>query len=141
MARPINKLTALEVEAKTEPGRHSDGGGLYLLVDGKGRRSWVFMYKWRGRQREAGLGSASKGFVTLKAAREKAAEGRALIADGRDPLGGPIRPTTERRRARVSGAARLRLSSVVLSFPAQSARIWRRPFSGSSATIREGVGQ
>jgi integrase len=86
MARPINKLTALEVEAKTEPGRHSDGGGLYLLVGGKGRRSWVFMYKWRGRQREAGLGSARRGFVTLKAAREKASEGRALIADGRDPL-------------------------------------------------------
>ena len=53
---------------------------------------------------------------------------------------GPIRPTTERRRARRSGAPKLPLSSVVLSFPAQSARIWRRPFCGWSAMIHEHSG-
>ncbi len=86
MTRPLNKLTARQVETAMSPGRHSDGGGLYLLVDGRGRRSWVFMFKRNGRQREAGLGSAAKGFVSLKVARDKAAEGRALLASGRDPL-------------------------------------------------------
>src|SRR5271157_4825984 len=69
-----------------EPGRHSDGGGLYLAIGSEGRRSWTFMYTWRGKQREAGLGSASKGGVSLKAAREKAAEGRAMLETGVDPL-------------------------------------------------------
>ena len=39
-----------------------------------------------GKQREAGLGAAGKGGVSLKAAREKAAEGRALLAGGVNPL-------------------------------------------------------
>jgi integrase len=95
MTRAIHKLTALEIERIAEPRRHSDGGGLYLLVDGKGRRSWVFMYTWRGRQREAGLGPAGKHFVTLKTAREKAAEARALIKAGRDPLDEWRKPEAE----------------------------------------------
>ena len=86
MARAIHKLTARQVETLAKPGRHSDGGGLYLAIGSEGRRSWAFMYTWRGRQREAGLGSASKGGVSLKAAREKAAEGRALLKAGVDPL-------------------------------------------------------
>jgi hypothetical protein len=46
----------------------------------------------------------------------------------------------ERRRARRSGAPKRMQSSVVLSFPAQSARIWRRPFCGWSAMIHEHSG-
>ena len=85
MARPLNKLTARQVET-AGPGRYSDGGGLYLRIDDEGRRRWVFRYAWRGKKPEAGLGSAGKSGVTLKAAREKAAEGRALVAADHDPL-------------------------------------------------------
>jgi hypothetical protein len=70
MARAIHKLTARRVETLIEPGRHSDGGGLYLSISREGWRRWVFMYTWRGKQREAGLGSAGKGGASLKAARE-----------------------------------------------------------------------
>jgi integrase len=87
MARSINKLSARAAETLSKPGRHSDGGGLYLSISGEGRRRWVFLYRWRGRLREAGLGSASKGGVPLKAAREKAAQGRALVKAGVDPIG------------------------------------------------------
>ena len=69
MARAIHKLTTRAVETISKPGRHSDGGGPYLSI-GEGRRRWVFMYTLRGKQREAGLGSAGKGGVPLKAARE-----------------------------------------------------------------------
>jgi hypothetical protein len=45
-----------------EPGRHSDGGGLYLAIEtgDHARRAWVFMYRERGsgRRRELGLGAA-----------------------------------------------------------------------------------
>jgi integrase len=86
MARAIHKLTARAAETLAKPGRHSDGGGLYLSISGEGRRRWVFLNTWRGRQREAGLGAAGKGGVSLKAAREKAAEGRALVKAGVDPI-------------------------------------------------------
>jgi integrase len=86
MARAIHKLTARVAETLVKPGRHSDGGGLYLSISGEGRRRWVFLYTWRGKQREAGLGAAGKGGVSLKAAREKAAEGRALVKAGVDPI-------------------------------------------------------
>jgi integrase len=87
VVRHLNKLSARAVETLAKPGRHSDGGGLYLSISGEGRRRWVFMYMRCGKQREAGLGSAAKGGVSLKAAREKAAEARALLKAGRDPLG------------------------------------------------------
>jgi integrase len=86
MARAIHKLSARAAERISKPGRHSDGGGLYLSVSGEGRRRWVFLYTWRGKLREAGVGSASKGGVSLKAAREKAGEGRALVNTGLDPI-------------------------------------------------------
>ena len=86
MARAIHKLLARAVEALSKPGRHSDGGGLYLSISKDGRRRWTFMYTWRGRQREAGLGPAGPGGASLKEARDKAAEGRKLIRGGIDPL-------------------------------------------------------
>ena len=86
MARPIHKLTAREAETKAEPGRHADGGGLYLSISSEGRRRWIFLFTWNGKLREAGLGSANRGGVSLKAAREKAAEGRGLVEKGVDPI-------------------------------------------------------
>ncbi len=95
MAKPINKFSAKAVEALSKPGRHSDGGGLYLKVLPDGRRQWVFMYRWQGKQKEMGLGAflpvnAMKGqryeFVTLAEARQKATDARAAIAQGVDPM-------------------------------------------------------
>jgi integrase len=96
MARAIHKLTTRAVETISKPGRHSDGGGLYLSISDEERRRWVFMYTWRGKQREAGLGSAAKGGVPLKAAREKAAKGRALLTAGVDPIAEWSKPHTEK---------------------------------------------
>lgn len=54
--RTLHKLTATEVRNLKAHGRHSDGGGLYLNIDDRGRR-WVFIYRDRGtrRLREMGL--------------------------------------------------------------------------------------
>ena len=43
MARAIHKLTARAAETISKPGRHSDGGGLYLSISAEGRRRWVFL--------------------------------------------------------------------------------------------------
>ena len=95
MARAIHKLTAREAETISRPGRHGDGGGLYLSISAEGRRRWVFLFTWNGKLREAGLGSAAKGGVSLKDAREKASEGRKLIEGGVDPIAHWGKPEAE----------------------------------------------
>jgi integrase len=84
MAKAMNRLTALSVRAMDKPGRHSDGGGLYLSVSKAGGKSWTFLFQRHGRTREAGLGSVDR--LSLKDARDKAAEGRRLLGQGSDPL-------------------------------------------------------
>lgn len=84
MARPVNKLTATEVKNQRRPGRHSDGGGLYLQVSESGSRSWIFMWKDGGKRTAMGLGAYPA--VSLADARDKATECRQQIAKGVNPL-------------------------------------------------------
>ena len=94
MGKQVNKLNARLVSTLTKPGRHSDGGGLYLNVSKTGAKSWLFMYKVAGRRREMGLGPARD--VPLALARElaSAARQRTSQADdrpvGRPGPGGPV---------------------------------------------------
>ncbi len=67
-----------------EPGRHSDGDGLYLVVSDAGRKKWVLRYQVAGARKDKGLGAYPD--VGLKDARTKAGEFRALIAKGVDPI-------------------------------------------------------
>ena len=78
----LNKLTATQAKAAGE-GMHSDGGGLFLRVRGS-TRSWVFRFTAEGRKREMGLGAVVS--VTLAEARRKAAEARATVSAGHDPI-------------------------------------------------------
>lgn len=96
MATALNKLSARFCSTTTEPGRHGDGGGLWLMVKPSGAKAWAFIYRTSGKWREMGLGALSD--VGLARARELAAEARALIAAGLDPI-------EERRKAAVPKAA------------------------------------
>ena len=84
MARSLNRLSAVAVNGTTRPGRHADGGNLYLSVSTNGGRRWVFLYRWRGKPTEMGLGSVNS--ISLKQARELAATARAQLAMGIDRL-------------------------------------------------------
>jgi hypothetical protein len=71
----INRLTARSVATLDRPGRHSDGAGLYLSISNEGsarRRRWVLLFRWNGKLKEMGLGSAST--VTLAQARLSASK-------------------------------------------------------------------
>lgn len=83
MARALNLLTARQVATLKEPGRHADGGGLYLRITPAGARSWVFMATRNGKRAEIGLGAASA--VSLAAARSLAAKMREMAVIGNDP--------------------------------------------------------
>lgn len=83
MARPINILTVRKVAALNVPGRHSDGGGLYLRITPQGAKSWVFMSAVGGKRAEIGLGASTS--VSLALARQIAAEMRECVALGKNP--------------------------------------------------------
>ncbi|MCY4085559.1 MAG: integrase arm-type DNA-binding domain-containing protein [Actinomycetia bacterium] len=78
------KLTAAGVKALSKPGMHSDGRTLYLNVTRGGSKSWIQRVAINGRRRDIGLGPYPA--VGLAQARRRAADNRAAVADGRDPL-------------------------------------------------------
>ena len=81
--RTLNKLDARTAATIKTPGRHSDGGGLYLSIDPTGRRRWVFMYTRDGKRTELGLGGGRD--LTLANARKEAGTLRTVLASGGDP--------------------------------------------------------
>ncbi len=89
-----------------KPGRHGDGGGLYLFVRSPEARFWLFRYVRKGRMREAGLGpAAGRDAVSLADARTKAAEMRKLHKSGIDPLAQREADAAQRKAAEQQAAA------------------------------------
>jgi integrase len=84
MARTINRLTPQGVRTTVKPGRYADGGGLYLTVRAGGSKQWVYLFRWRGKLTEMGLGGVLA--VDLKEARRRAAEAREKVARGINPV-------------------------------------------------------
>lgn len=87
----MGKLTASKLKGLMEPGRYSDGDGLFLEVKPAGGRNWILRAKCGGRRRDIGLGSLKT--IDLGDAREAAHQIRRQIAQGIDPI-------AERRRER-----------------------------------------
>jgi hypothetical protein len=53
----MGKLTASKLKSMAEPGRYSDGDGLFLVVKPAGGRNWVLRALCGGKRRDIGLGS------------------------------------------------------------------------------------
>jgi len=87
-------LTAMKVakasypEDKKGPFLLLDGQGLNLQIMPSGSKSWVLRYMMAGKSQWMGLGTYgdSKDAVSLATARERAADARALIKRGIDPI-------------------------------------------------------
>ena len=84
MARTDKKLSPRAVETIAKPGRHSDGAGLYLVVDASGARRWLYMFRWEGKLKEMGLGGFPA--VSLAKARAKAQGAREVRDEGKNPI-------------------------------------------------------
>ena len=78
----MNRLTVKGI-ASLPPGKHADGGGLWVYMRDYGAQ-WVLRFTIHGRRREMGLGSATH--VSLKEARETASECRKVVRAGMDPI-------------------------------------------------------
>lgn len=79
----VNKLSARQL-ASLGVGKHEDGAGLRLVKTSAESGQWVFRFTVHGKRREMGLGSFRD--VTLKQAREKAAQCRIVLREGKDPI-------------------------------------------------------
>ena len=89
MTKTLLSATSLSKLRKL-PGRHTDGGGLYLEVGATGSASWLVRMQKAGKRRDFGLGSADK--LTLAKAREARDLVRGQFEAGLDPV-------AERRKA------------------------------------------
>jgi integrase len=97
------KLSATAVKTRAS-GMHGDGGNLWLQVTPKGR-SWLFRYRWGGKQREMGLGAVAE--VPLGEARGRAAICRRLVRQRVDPI--------ERRRDLSAAASAVKPAKVTFA--------------------------
>lgn len=110
------RLKPLDVARASRPGLYGDGGGLYLQVKGDGGRSWLYRYKLAGRARAMGLGGLDT--VSLREARQLAAECRKQCHAGVDPI--------EARRAnRNSGPKAMTFSECAERYLAAHKAGWR----------------
>src|SRR3546814_17948994 len=104
----MHRLSENVVESAFRPGRYCDGGGLYLVVQPGGSKSWICRVQRDGTRRDIGLGSAA--VVTLADARDKARDPRAQIALGLDPVAErphrAVIPTFRQADARVRAEVR-----------------------------------
>ena len=76
-------LTDAQLRNLTEPGRHFDGGGLYLELTKAGGKYWRLKYRYGGKEKLLAFGVYPG--VSLKAARDQASEARKVLSDGGDP--------------------------------------------------------
>ncbi|KWR71585.1 MULTISPECIES: tyrosine-type recombinase/integrase [Pseudomonas] len=83
--RPLADTALASLEPESTPYRELDGNGLYFRVKPNGQKSWNYRYKKPdGKWSWLGLGSYPD--VSGSAARQKAAELRADVSDGKSPL-------------------------------------------------------
>src|SRR5438067_6261699 len=102
----MGNLTAAAVRAakcpsnSRRPVRFGDRDGLYLQVAPGDTKSWLFRYTFRGKAREMGLGPVGEppNGIPLAKARIRAAEAKALLRAGRDPIEERDAERTERGR-------------------------------------------
>ena len=76
-------LTDAKLRTLATPGKHFDGGGLYLELTKAGGRYWRLKYRHGGKENRLALGVYPA--VGLKDARDKANAARELLRTGQDP--------------------------------------------------------
>jgi integrase len=91
MANDSGTLTAVAIKT-AKPGKHFDGGGLYLHVQ-ESSRYWRLKYRHAGKEKLLALGVYPE--VSLAEARRRRGEARDLLRDGRDP-------SSERKQGRLN---------------------------------------
>lgn len=122
MGQRVKGLSARTVTTAKGPARLADGDGLYLVVDATGARRWLFMFKWAGKRKEMGLGSAGDGpgEVGLAKARELRNAALELVGQG-------INPIEARKAPAPAPEAVVTFGAVALDLIASMTPRWKNP--------------
>lgn len=120
MRRALHRLSAQSIARAKTAGYLHDGGGLYLQITATGARSWVYRFALGSRRRDMGLGAFPA--VSLAMARNLAAEKRALVAAGQDPIAAR---DAERTRQRLEQARGVTWDQAVAQFIEAHRPTWR----------------
>lgn len=123
---PLTDATLRNLKATDKVVKQSDGGGLFIQVGTNGSKLWRLAYRFEGKQKLLALGRYPD--VSLKVARTRRDEAKALLATGVDP--GAARKA---QKSSASGAdsfetvAREWFAKFSPGWvPAHGERIWRR---------------
>ena len=95
-AVPLTDTAIRHTPARERSYKISDSGGLFLLVNPIGSRLWRFKYRYDGREKLLSFGPYP--VTSLRRARVKRDEAKALLLDGRDP--GEVKRTARRAAER-----------------------------------------
>ncbi len=93
---PLTDTAIRHTPARERSYKISDSGGLFLLVNPIGSRLWRFKYRYDGREKLLSFGPYP--VTSLRRARVKRDEAKALLLDGRDP--GEVKRTARRAAER-----------------------------------------
>lgn len=121
--RSHNELTPVKVRS-APPGRHADGGGLYLQVKPSGTRSWVFRVMVGGKRTAIGLGPADgPNAVPLAKAREIARGMAGESLQGRLPAS----PRQSRKAAAEARSSVVTFAEMAAEHIHAKGKGWRNP--------------
>ena len=80
---PLTDIAVKNLKAKAKVFRKFDGQGLYVEVTPKGKKYWRLKYRFGGKEKRISFGTYPN--VSIKEARIKASEARALLEKDIDP--------------------------------------------------------
>ena len=125
----LHHLTPLQVKAAKPGEKLHDGEGLWLRVTSDTSARWAFRFTSPGgKRREMGLGSArGAGAVSLAAARNLAADARAKLATGVDPMDAAAEAKQAAQDAKAARAAVPTFEEAAAAFIALHETGWKNP--------------
>ncbi|MCA8906593.1 MAG: integrase arm-type DNA-binding domain-containing protein [Rhodospirillaceae bacterium] len=80
---PLTDRQIRSFKPAAQPAKHSDGGGLHVLVTPNGSKLWRLSYRFDGKQKTQALGAYPA--ISLADARQKRDAAKSLLASGLDP--------------------------------------------------------
>ncbi|MDR6537294.1 phage integrase central domain-containing protein [Variovorax soli] len=111
------RLTDAKLRKLTEPGKHADGGGLFLHITPAGGRYWRLKYRHSGKEKLLAFGVYPA--VSLKDARECRDSAKQSLARGEDP--GLLRKTA---KIKIATDAANSFKAVALEWHKANAKRW-----------------
>ncbi|AMM23831.1 tyrosine-type recombinase/integrase [Variovorax sp. PAMC 28711] len=121
------KLTDAKLRNLTLPGKHADGGGLYLEVLPTGGRYWRLKYRFGGKEKRLAFGVYPA--VGLKDAREQREIAKQFLGRGEDP--GEARKAA---KVKVSTEAANSFQAVALDWHKANSKRWSNVTAAKTMT-------